>query len=161
MKSVLDGTYLVSEAGGVYSQKAGKFLRPQDNGHGYKFVNTCVNGAKKQYYVHRLVAEAFLENPFGYPEVNHKDENPSNNAVENLEWCTAKYNKNYGSRARKFSLSRGVPVVCLETGEVFSGVREANRATGINASSISACCTGYRNTKTAGGFHWQYASNTN
>lgn len=157
MKSVLDGSYLVSPDGQVYSLKAEKFLCVQDNGHGYKVVNTRINGVKKQYYVHRLVAVAFVDNPNGYPEVNHKDENPANNRVDNLEWCTAKYNKNYGNRAKKFSISRGVPVRCVETNQVFHGVREASRVTGINASSISACCNGYRNTKTAGGFRWQYA----
>ena len=161
MKSVLDGTYFVSEAGDVYSQKTGKFLRPQDNGHGYKFVNTCINGIKKSYYVHRLVAEAFVENPFGYKEVNHRDENRANNRADNLEWCTSKYNKNYGTRAEKFSKSRSFPVRCVETGDEYANARAAASTTGIHHGSIAACCNGYRNTKTAGGFHWQYVNSPN
>ena len=64
---------------------------------GYKFVILD----KKTCYVHRLVAEAFVDNPNNYPQINHKDENKANNSVENLEWCTEKYNMNYGSRNAK------------------------------------------------------------
>ena len=61
------------------------------------------DGKKKRYLVHRLVAIAFIPNPNNYKEVNHKDENPSNNNVKNLEWCTREYNNNYGTRNKKAS----------------------------------------------------------
>lgn len=67
-------------------------------------VSLFKNGKKKNKLVHRLVAEAFIENKKNYPQINHKDENTLNNMVENLEWCTQKYNNNYGTyreRARK------------------------------------------------------------
>ena len=123
----------------------------------YRTVCICINGKPKSFYVHRLVAELFLPNPNRLPEVNHKDENPSNNDVSNLEWCTSKYNKNYGHRAINFGISRGRPVVCIETGERYFSCGEAERKTGIHRGSIHACCTGYRNTKTAGGHHWSFA----
>ena len=151
-----EGRYSVTESGQVYSHKSNKFIKAHDNGHGYMEVCLCVDGKPFHKYVHRIVAEAFVLNPDNLPEVNHKDENRANNHAGNLEWCTAKYNKNYGGRAKKFSISRGTPVMCVETNQVFHGIREAARATGLNASSIAACCTGYRNTKTTGGFRWKY-----
>lgn len=66
---------------------------------GYKFVILD----KKTCYVHRLVAEAFIDNPNNYPQINHKDENKANNFCENLEWCNEKYNVNYGTRNKNLS----------------------------------------------------------
>ena len=156
-KSIYNGAYIVFDDGTVYSCKSKKNLKPADNGHGYLTVSICINGKPRTRYVHRLVAEAFLENPNMLPEINHKDENRGNNRLENLEWCDAKYNKNYGSRAQKFSKSRGKAVKCIETGAVYHGIREAMRQTGVNASDICACCNGYRGKKQAGGYHWRYA----
>lgn len=61
-------------------------------------VNLCKNSKNKVYSVHRLVAIAFIPNPNNLPQVNHKDENPLNNNVDNLEWCDNLYNHNYGTR---------------------------------------------------------------
>ena len=68
---------------------------------GYLQVALCNNGKIKHKMVYRLVAEAFLPNPDNLPQVNHKDENPFNNCVDNLEWCTIEYNINYGTRIQK------------------------------------------------------------
>ena len=154
---ILNGDYAVTVDGGVISLKSNKSLRTYDNGHGYKTVRLCIGGKPKTYYVHRLVAGAFVENPNGYPEVNHIDEDRGNNRAENLEWCTSKYNKNYGHRAEKFMRSRGRPVLCQETGQVFCSCGDAERETGIHRGSIHSCCTGYRNTQSAGGYHWEFA----
>ena len=102
MKLILNGDYAVTIDGDVISIKSNKSLRSHDNGHGYKTVCLCIDGKPKHYYVHRLVASAFVENPNDYPEVNHIDEDRGNNRAENLEWCTSKYNKNYGRRAERF-----------------------------------------------------------
>lgn len=152
----LNGQYSITRDGRVYSHKSKKFLSPTDNGSGYLGLILCVDGKPFHEYIHRLVAETYIPNPQNLPEINHKDENKANNTVENLEWCTSAYNKNFGNRAKKYSVSRGKPVVCIDTGEQFHGVREAARCTGIPATCISAACTGYRGTKTAGGFHWGF-----
>lgn len=149
-----EGLYQVSDLGRV--RRNGRELSQSRNEHGYSRVSLCKNGKPKTLYVHRLVAEAFVPNPLGLPEINHKDENPSSNAASNLEWCTSGYNKNYGGRAKKFGVSRGKPVICIETGAVYHGVREAMRQTGVHASDISACCSGHRNKRSAGGYHWEY-----
>ena len=145
-------------------------------------MNLRKDNKTKQYQIHRLVAIAFLPNENNYPFVNHKDENPSNNRVDNLEWCTPKYNVNYGtarerlSKAlkgkrsgekhpmygkqhkeeskKKMSEKKNKPVMCITTGEVFKSVKEASEVTGINLSNISACCRG--NYKTAGKREWKF-----
>ena len=157
MKLILNGDYAVTIDGDVISIKSNKSLRAHDNGHGYKTVYLCIDGKPKRYYVHRLVASAFVDNPNDYPEVNHIDEDRGNNRAENLEWCTSKYNKNYGRRAERFGRRRGRPVVCLETGQVFYSSGDAGRNMGIRREDIHACCTGYRNTHSAGGYHWAFA----
>lgn len=71
---------------------------------GYLGADMRINGECKHFLVHRLVAKAFIPNPHHLPEVNHKDENPKNNHVDNLEWCSRRYNCNYGNRTPKMHL---------------------------------------------------------
>lgn len=81
-----------------------KIKKPYKDEKGYYHVSLIKNCHEKRFAVHRLVAMAFIPNQDNLPEVNHKDENPSNNCVDNLEWCTRIYNVNYGTaidRARK------------------------------------------------------------
>lgn len=80
----------------------GRILRQADSGR-YMQVYLSVNGKGKSKSVHRIVAEAFIPNPDNLPQVNHKDENRYNNHVDNLEWCTHKYNVNYGTRNQRIS----------------------------------------------------------
>ena len=80
---------------GIMDQKSEMILSPKNNGTGYFTVCLYKNKIHKYYLIHRLVAEAFLPNPDNLPEVNHKDEDKSNNRVDNLEWCDRKYNLNY------------------------------------------------------------------
>lgn len=91
-----NGLYLISDTGKVFSARTNKILK---TGYrvGYEYVELNINGVATKHYIHRLVAEAFIPNPHGYDVVNHKDENPANNNVDNLEWCTHKYNINYGT----------------------------------------------------------------
>lgn len=124
--------------------------------NGYKYVNLCKNNKIKTFRIHRLVAEMFIKNPNGLTQINHKDENKLNNRVDNLEWCTPKYNVNYGIRNNKAMLSRGIPVKCIETSLIYPSAREASRQTGIYQSSISRCCNNVYGFKTAGGYHWEY-----
>ena len=81
-----------------YKEKIMKcFLTPLN----YVRLNLEKDGFKKKFFVHQLVAKAFIDNPLNYTQINHKDENPQNNIVDNLEWCDAKYNLNYGTRIER------------------------------------------------------------
>ena len=97
IKEIYKG-YYVDENGNVYSQRKSNYLKLLKNHtmkYGYKKVWLYINGEKKMKFVHRLVAEAFIPNKNDYPMINHKDSNPSNNKLENLEWCDASYNQQY------------------------------------------------------------------
>ena len=93
-----EGLYEVSDIGNVRNVRRNTLLRLTKTNYGYIQVSLYKNGIKTGLKVHRLVAEAFIPNLDNLPQVNHKDENKSNNRVDNLEWCTAKYNNNYGHR---------------------------------------------------------------
>ncbi len=153
-----EGLYEVSSFGRVRSLNyhltgQTKVLSTGDNGNGYLQVDLCKNGKRKKYSVHRLVAEAFIPNWFDDPEVNHRDENPKNNHVSNLEWCDRKYNDNYGTRNERMSK----PVFQLtKTGELvreWSSIQEAGR-NGFNNGNIVSCCRG--KLKSYKGFIWRY-----
>ena len=157
-----EGKYQVSSLGRVWSVKSQKIMKSFDINKktGYQGINLIAkNGKKKREYIHRLVALAFLENPNNFPEVNHKDENPRNNALTNLEWCDRKYNVNYGTRNKKVGEKNGKKVrqyTC--EGEMvaeYYSTFEAERQTNICNQNIAKVCRGERNT--AGGYVWRYA----
>ena len=168
-----EGFYQVSNKGNVYSvgrvdsrghRRRGRILKPKYDRGGYLTVNLCKNGKLKTKKVHRLVAGAFLPNPNGLPQVNHRDEIKDNNNVENLEWCDSKHNINYGTRNER--ISKKVRVVNAKTGDVveFNSTAEAGRK-GYDQSSVSAACRGVytdSNGKLIGdghlyrGFRWYY-----
>ena len=103
-----EGLYVISNLGRIRStsgQYTGRILSPTDNGKGYKIVGLSKNGNRQNHYVHRLIAIAFIDNPNNFKEINHIDENQSNNCPSNLEWCNRKYNCNYGNHCAKLSNS--------------------------------------------------------
>ena len=135
--------YQVSNYGNIKSLITNIILRPRNNNKGYYLVCLYKDGKKYYKLVHRLVAEAFIPNPDNLPCVNHKDENTQNNHVDNLEWCTQKYNINYGSRTEKCAAKRSNPVIAIDVdGNVvheFASIREAGR-NGFNFGNVSQCC---------------------
>ena len=133
----------------------GKILKPGTNKNGYLKVNLCKNGTRRTCYLHRLVATAFIPNPDKKPQVNHKDEDKTNNTAENLEWCTAKENNNYGTRNKRASEKRSKPVLCIELNQIFPSLTEAARQLSLSVGNISWVLTG--RSKTAGGYHWEFA----
>lgn len=124
----------------------------------YKQVKLTKNGKDKMLLVHRLVAMAFLPNPQNLPFINHKDENPSNNRADNLEWCTPKYNSSYGGLPQYLSEVNGREVLQFSLkGEFvakYVSLQKAQQDTKINASSILRVCKGRE--RHAGGFKWRY-----
>ena len=160
--------YEVTSDGKIWSKKRKIYLSPKEDKDGYKIVTLYTNGKKYSRRVHRLVAEAFLDNPKNYPIVNHKDENIRNNNIENLEWCSISYNTKYGSGIQKMLISRGdklkgknnygaIPIVQLDLNYNFikkwDCAADAERALKISRGSIRRCCNNER--KTCSGFIWK------
>lgn len=139
----------------------GRILKQLTSKTGYKYLNLHPDSAHQNHvYVHRLVAQAFIENPLDLPEVNHKDEDKNNNTVENLEWCTTKYNCNYGThkihlRRKRNEDGSSKPVLLLSPNSfcLFKSVKEAARFTGYSASTISDFC---KSGKITNGFVCKY-----
>lgn len=143
----------------------------QSNGYGY--VRLSKNGKSKNYRVHRIVADLFVENPNGYNVVNHKDENKANNRADNLEWCTHDYNVHYGtgiSRTRAWMMeNRAKPIQQYsKSGDFireFPSVMDASKELNIEHINIIKCAKGSMDMahngkrysrKTAGGYVWKY-----
>lgn len=144
-----EGLYWISNVGKV-KNRFGKVLKPGrgSSGKGYLQVTLCKHGVVKSALLHRLVASAFIGNPEGYPQVNHKDENMLNNHVSNLEWCTAKYNINYGNHPKHASVahSKGVFVIFSDgTDKYFLNQNEAAKYFHTSANYFNHWVTGFRN----------------
>ena len=137
--------------GSVTYSKKGHVLKQHDNNKGYLLVGFRVNGKTVHKSVHRLVAQTFLPNPDNLPQVNHKDSDPTNNDVSNLEWCTALYNRQYREKFGKSS-NRPVFAIDLSTLEVsyFRSQKEAGRALGVSHGNITKVIKGKR--KQTGGY---------
>ena len=173
-----EGLYRVSDKGKVHSvarkdsigRKCGeRMLTPRYDKDGYLRVTLHKNGKHKTRFIHRLVAGAFVPNPNGYSEINHRDENKVNNYANNLEWCTREYNNNYGTRSGRSAQaqSKKVRAVNVKTGEVltFNSTREAGRK-GYDQGGVAKACRGvYKGRagklvggdgRTYKGYRWSY-----
>ena len=137
--------------------KRGKILKPTYGKNGYLRVFLCKNGKRTNFCVHRLVAEAFIPNPLNLPVINHKDEVKDNNYPYNLEWCTVKYNSNYGTAIKRSAEKRSKKVYQYDLEgnliKEWDGTREAGR-NGFSNSHISSCCLGKE--KFHKGYIWSY-----
>ena len=128
--------------------------KPQLTQNGYRAVMLRKSGKVQLITIHRLVAIAFLDNPDGLREVNHKDEDKTNNHVDNLEWCTRKYNQNYNEHYKIYY--KPVIQFTKDGTEVgwYQSLKAAQEATGVPSSYISGALRGRQ--RTAGGFRWQF-----
>lgn len=165
-----EGLYQISSLGNVKSlfdnngKRRDHILSGGNDADGYKIVLLYKDRKRSTKKVHRLVAEAFIPNPNNYPQVNHKDENKSNNYADNLEWCTLLYNIRYGTGIRRHGLKiKGKynntklckKVICIETGTVYPSAAEAGRQLNIASTHIIRAIR--EKNRTAGKYHWNYA----
>lgn len=105
--------YIINRNGHIINTKTGTYLKQSLNTHGYLRVGLCKDSKSKTVCVHRLVAKVFVPNPNNYDVVNHKDENKINNNADNLEWCTTKYNHNYGNALIKNGKAHRKPIIAI------------------------------------------------
>ena len=154
--------YEVNQLGEIRHKKRQKILKPRDNNGGYQYVNFKINGKNTNFAVHRIVANAFIPNPNGYTEVNHKDYNKKNNCVDNLEWVSSSQNKQHSYLKQENKKSRGKAVnqytkegIFLKT---FNSVSDAAKELGCCVAAISNCCLG--RTKTSQGFRWSFVESS-
>ena len=167
-----EGLYQVSNTGkvkslertiwtgrGCYHTLPERILKADKWGGGYYQVTLFKDGKRDRYKVHRLVAKAFIPNPDNLPCINHKDENKKNNCVQNLEWCTYKYNSNYGTSMERSVSKRRKAVIGINiaTGNIlkFKSMSEAGRYFGGSNGAVSRCCQG--KIKSYKGYIWRYA----
>ena len=162
-----EGLYKVSDRGNVFSVErlnsrghkcGGRILKPIYNRGGYLTFDLCKNGKVKTKSTHRLVAEAFIPNPNGLPQVNHIDEVKVNNNVENLEWCDTSHNINHGERNKKVSqkLSKKVIGVNIKTSEIIT-FRSTVEARSKGYFAVSQACRGaYYGGNLYKGYRWSY-----
>lgn len=139
----------------------------------YKYVTLYKDNKGQNKYIHRLVAEAFIPNPDNYPIINHKDENPSNNNIENLEWCDHQYNLSYGNREQKMLDSEGYkrrtnrikkPIYVINKDgkrKRYESITSACKELNLNHCNVSACLNNKKNSKrnykTHRGYTFEYA----
>lgn len=162
-----EGIYQVSSLGRVRSldridsvgkQQYSRILKDGDNGGGYRMVVLTKNAKSTAFKVHRLVAQSFVSNPENKHVVNHKDENKSNNNVDNLEWVTHKENVNYGTNIerRTKNQSKQIKVIYRDnTFEIWESQTVFAREFKVNASSINSALNGRM--KTYKGMKFEYA----
>lgn len=159
--------YEVSENGQIRNRTTGHIKSQRIKNNGYVITDLSRNGEVKTVHIHRIVAKAFLPNPQNYSEVNHINEDKTDNYYGNLEWCDRTYNNNYGNiqtlrlNTLKSRQSSNAPQRVQQIDKdgniiaTYPSMREAERQTGINNTRISAVCRG--ESKQAGGYIWKKA----
>ena len=167
-----EGRYAISNFGRLMSHNYmnngyDRVMVPKKNNSGRLYYELYKNGKSKTFLAHRLVGIHFIDNPNNYPEINHKDENPKNNRVDNLEWCDRMYNVHYSmnlhperaTKRKESSKWHDKNVVQMDEDlnivRVFENVMSCAREMNYNAWSIIQCCNGIR--KHAYGYKWRFA----
>jgi len=161
-----EGLYQISTIGRVRSldrvdsrgnYRKGKVLADVVSGNGYHQVNLWRDGKVEIKLTHRLMAKTFIPNPDNLPQVNHRDEDKGNNRVENLEWCTASYNTNYGTRNERAAKANEQAIyVITDSGHryYFDSVRKSAEILGLKLCSVSNCLHGRQKTHRSFKFMW-------
>ena len=165
-----EGLYQVSDQGRVKSLERKvpngdreqtvkeRFLKPRIDRDGYLRLNLCAGGKPRVFFVHRLVCEAFHDNPENKLDVNHINENKTDNRACNLEWSTRRENCNHGSRNERVAKALGKPIAQYtldgELVKIWPSATEAQRQAGFGQSCIWGVANGRY--KQAYGFRWKY-----
>lgn len=152
-----EGLYQVSNLGRIKSLKfkSEKILSPGIISGGYYAINLYKNNIRKQYRIHRLVAEAFIPNPENYPIINHKSEIKTENFVENLEWCSYKYNSNYGTAIKRRAEKKNKKVYCYNADVYIEFDSCADAGIKVNRSASAIHKAAKKGNKCAG-LNWSY-----
>lgn len=145
-----------------------RIMSPSMYSNGYMNVELRMNNKKRRTSVHRLVAEAFIDNPLNLPQINHKDENKANNHVSNLEWCTAQYNIRYkdGVKRRRATAILNSNAVCKysmegEFIEKFECATDAAISVNGSCTEILSCCHHRAHSLSYKGYMWRFLSECN
>lgn len=164
-----EGEYQISNLGRVKSfRKSSKygspkeyFLKPTTRDNGYCNVTLYGKNGRHKFLVHRLVAQAFIPNPNNLPQVNHKDENPMNNEVDNLEWCTNEYNNAYGTARIRMVETKSHPIeqIALDgkVVAIYRSTRIASELLGINRGTLKDAV---RKNVHCKGYFWRYSDHS-
>ena len=152
------GLYKVSNKGRLWIIKKARLMSEHSDNRNRLSVCLCKNGIVKRYVLARIVATAFIRKPNPDEEINHLDENPLNNCVENLEWCLHKYNCNYGTRIKRIAEKQSIPIIQLTLSGEFvarhASMQSASRSLGLDAGHICDACNGNR--EYAYGYKWRF-----
>ena len=150
--------YEVNQYGDIRHKQRKRILKPRNNKGGYLYVNFKINGKNINFAVHRIVANAFIPNPNGYTEVNHKDYDKNNNCVNNLEWVTSSDNKRHAYKLEENKKSRGKKVKQYTKDgnyiKTFDSLSLAAKEFNCSVCAISNCCLG--RSKSSQGFLWRF-----
>lgn len=159
-----EGLYAITSCGKVWSYRRNRFMANIPAKDGYLKIGLYKDGKYRTFQIHRLVAEAYIPNPEGKPQVNHLNEVKTDNYVSNLSWATAKENVNYGTRSERAAATLKVngstfgkpkkAVYCVELDKVFESTCKAAKELGLDQGSISKCCNGKRST--CGKLHFRF-----
>ena len=149
-----EGLYAANKLGEIWSYQTNSIMKLAESHHGYKRIGLRnANHVLKIYAVHRIIASMFVPNPHGYREVNHKNEDTSDNRAANLEWCSRLYNCNYGHKNEKVSKRVASYNESAHMDALYPSQKIASIMTGASQGAISNACLG--RAKTAGGKHWK------
>lgn len=151
--------YDITRDGKCINKKTGYIKKTFISKNGYERVSLWNNGKHKNYSIHRLIAEKYIDNPNNYKEVNHKDGNKLNNYVENLEWCDASYNMKHAYKNNLIKVNNTKVKQYTKNMELvkeWDSITEVESKLGINHANIIVVCNQNTNRKYAGGYIWRY-----
>ena len=139
-----EGLYAITSCGRVYSYRSKRFLKPAKDKDGYLYVVLSVNGKRKKCTIHRLVATAYIPNPDSLPTVNHKDEDKTNNSINNLEWMSGRDNVIY---------SQGKKVFCVEHNITYNSISDVALLLNVSVQAVSKAI---KNNTSCQGLHFKF-----